>query len=42
MNKKQKKETLNWKIRKHYRWLRLYMRWVRMVEREIGGCIEAL
>ena len=36
------KDDLGWKVRKYCRWLRLYMKRVKIVERQIGGCVDAL
>jgi hypothetical protein len=35
------KRHVRWSMRKYYRWLRLYMKKVRMTEREIGGELQA-
>lgn len=30
-------KKLSWKLRKYYRWYRLYQNRIRIIEREIGG-----
>lgn len=41
MNKKKINKTWDWKLRKYGRFLRVYVKRVRMTEREIGGSIES-
>gem|GEM_PF-5424383 len=41
MNKRSRKNIAAWQIRKYCRRCGRYLRRVRMIEREIGGCIEA-
>ena len=41
MNKKAKQKSLRFKVKLYHRWLRLYMRRIRQVEREIGGALDA-
>ncbi len=41
MNKKSLKRKCLWNIRKYQRWLRIYMKRVRLTEAEIGGELQA-
>jgi hypothetical protein len=41
MKKRKLAKVLDWKLRKYSRWVRLYMKRVRSVEREMGGPIES-